>query len=56
MTLDTVIAAYFVGVVLTAINSFSSPFGVFLRRAYLWPLYWCVVLIEFAQEVRRAWK
>lgn len=56
MTLDAVIAAYWIGVILTAINSMSSPFGVFVRRAYLWPLYWLVVIIEFAQEVRRAWK
>jgi hypothetical protein len=56
MTLEAVITAYWAGVILTAINSMRSPFGVFLRRAYLWPLYWCVVLIEFAQEVRRAWK
>lgn len=56
MTLDAVIAAYWLGVSLTAINSVRSPLGAFLRRAFLWPLYWLVVLISFAQEVRRAWK
>lgn len=56
MSLDAAITAYWVGVVLTAINSMRSPFGVFVRRAYLWPLFWLVVLVKFAQEAHRAWK
>lgn len=56
MSLDAAITAYWVGVILTAINSLSSPFGVFVRRAYLWPLYWLVVLVKCAQEVLRSWK